>query len=568
LLCFLAFLQGIFVSPWWLTLLPLTAYFSSSYAHLLRLDKQISDKLVQVLDVASLARAGSHPASSLSQGFAPKGYVTDAPDMLESLLQGLGAQAGLLVLERGKTQFGDIDQTLLGLIDKALRDEKEYRTGTMPHYLAEPIKLEGEAIGAVALKLPAPLPPHLKSLLDTSIYTFGQLARYQRLRDNTTTLIDTVWPWRSRSSLNKIDALAMVGDLLATERGWLGALLETLPQAVFIMSPYGYSIYKNAAARRLFGDNKNMLAAIPEGLRIDAERFQQEYVSTVEKGEELELGLTERASGSPVLLTLKVVRDRAEVRGVAGVISDLSKIEELDRKRQEMIAMVVHDLRSPLTSIKGFAELLLGDARLNQDYLHIISSEAERMRRMTDVFLDVARLESDSFEMDISLSNLAELLRQAVAAVSSQAGQKDLIVVVHAPSFLIAEVDTDLISRMMVNLLSNAIKYSPAQTRIIASLKQQANEALIDIRDQGYGISAEQQSQLFQKYKRGDDEKARVGGTGLGLYLVKLVVDAHGGGVQVQSELEHGSTFSVRLPLTQTERRPVRQQEPFLAHKP
>ena len=88
----------------------------------------------------------------------------------------------------------------------------------------------------------------------------------------------------------------MVSDLLAAERGWLGALVESLPQAVFIMSPYGYSIYRNDAARRFFSEEKNMLATLPESIKIDAEGFRQEYATLIERGEELELGLTERES--------------------------------------------------------------------------------------------------------------------------------------------------------------------------------------------------------------------------------------------------------------------------------
>jgi two-component system, OmpR family, phosphate regulon sensor histidine kinase PhoR len=393
----------------------------------------------------------------------------------------------------------------------------------------------------------------LMSLLTTSVQTFNQLARYQKLRERTTSFTGTLFPWRARSSLDKLEALSMVSDLIVTERGWLGALVESLPQAVFIMSPYGYSVYKNAAARRLFGDEKNMLVGIPQTLKLEQDRFQADYATMVERGEELELGITERNTERPVLLTLRVVGSGGEIKGVAGVVSDLSKIEELDRQRQEMIGMVVHDLRSPLTSIQGFAELMVADAKGEQkEFLDIIKSESQRMKRMTDVFLDVVKLENERFELFLRTVNVAESLRYAVAAVSYQAAQKSIVIAVKAPPFLEAHLDADLISRLIVNLLTNAIKYSPEKTRITATLQQEDSKVRLEIRDEGYGMTEEQCKTLFQKYQRTDQVKEkRIAGTGLGLYLVKLICTAHGGDITVHSKPNEGTTFSVVLPLIQ-----------------
>ena len=549
-------LAALFVPPVWLALVPLVAYLGSSYRHLTTLDHQLSQRLGGLLDAAMLARPGDPSAGDLSTGFAPKGYVTHAPEMLESLLQGLGGESGLLLLDGERTAHGEVSPVLVALLDASVSERRRVSTGTLPYAVAQPIFLDDGVVGAVALSLPAPLPPHLLSLLETSAGMFSQLARYQRLRERTQTLADTLWPWRARSSLAKLNSLAMIGDLLATERSWLGSLLETLPQATFIMSPYGYSVFENAGARRLFSGEKNMLRALPQALQLDAERFQKDYVTLVERGEELELGLVERSSGRPVLLTLRVVRDSkegggGEVRGVAGIVNDLSKVEEMARQRQELIGVVVHDLRSPLTSIQGFADLLLeGDMTDAHEPLTIIRQEAARMQRMTDTFLDVVKLESDAFRPERTLSNLAELLRYAVAAVSTQAAQKEIVVAVDAPPFLEALVDPDMISRLITNLLSNAVKYSPAATRVTVRLEADKDEAVLSVQDEGYGMSEELRAQLFQKYKRAPSGKARaVKGTGLGLYLVRLIVDAHDGHVEVASELDQGSTFTVRLPL-------------------
>jgi signal transduction histidine kinase len=123
---------------------------------------------------------------------------------------------------------------------------------------------------------------------------------------------------------------------------------------------------------------------------------------------------------------------------------------------------------------------------------------------------------------------------------------------VKAPPFLEAHVDADLISRLMVNLLTNAIKYSPEKTRITVTLQRDHAWLRLEITDEGYGMTDEQCKTLFQKYQRSDQAREkRIAGTGLGLYLVKLICDAHKGSVSVSSALGKGSTFQVSLPLLQ-----------------
>jgi signal transduction histidine kinase len=176
------------------------------------------------------------------------------------------------------------------------------------------------------------------------------------------------------------------------------------------------------------------------------------------------------------------------------------------------------------------------------------------MKRMTDVFLDVVKLESERFELFLREINLADVLRYGVGAVSYQAAQKNIVIAVKAPTFLEATVDADLVNRLIVNLLTNAIKYSPEKTRITATLQTEGELVRLEIADEGYGMTEEQCKTLFQKYQRTDDAKAkRIAGTGLGLYLVKLICDAHQGSVRVTSEVGKGSTFHVILPLQQVD---------------
>ena len=547
---YVLFLQHLFVSPFMLIVTLALMYMSSSYESLASLDKELLSKLSVLLDSAQRG-AFDVASTNLTRGFSPVTTTDDGDDMLESLMSALNGLGGVLLLQDSQYQQGEVSETLSSLAMSALHEGKKQQTGTLPHHLAEPIFVDGQQTGVIAMTLPAPLPPHLRTLFSSSLRTFSQLAHYQRVRARTTT-ISTRLPQRTRSSQDKIQAISMVSDLLATERSWLGVLLETLPQAVFIMSPYGYIIYKNVAARRLFGDEKNMLSAIPKNLKLNAETFQKDYIHTVEQGETLELGVTERRNERPVLLTLQVVRANNEVKGVAGIVSDLGAIEEVNRQRQEMFSMIVHDLRTPLTGIRGFADLLLelSDDETMQEYLGIISEESERMKRMTDDVLDLSKLESDTVALSLADCNVAELLRHAVASLSPEASRKDITIAVLAPTFVGMVADADLLSRVLLNLLSNAVKYSPAETRVTATLAVQDAHVRIVVKDEGFGLSEEQQRLLFRKYGRvSDGPHAAVKGTGLGLYLVKMIVEAHQGSISVTSQPEVGTSFVIELPV-------------------
>jgi signal transduction histidine kinase len=556
------FFLGWFLAPVLLMLMVLLSYTVTSYDSLLDLDKELTARMQNLFVTLQLGSStvteSAVAGSEILKGFTPVDEMRDAQDMLTSLVEVLDGEGGLLILRDRLYQYGSAQESLAALAREAMNSTQSQAQGRFPHHLAKVLVRNRDdrgdtVIGALALALPAPPPPHLDELIDESASSFVQLAKYRQLRSRTTTMADTIWPWQTQSSMDKIEAISVIADLLTTERSWLGTLLETLPQAVFITSPYGFSIYKNAAARRLFGDERHMLKAIPQVLKIDAAEFQQDYVRTVEQAESLELGTTERASDRPVMLTLKVVMVDNRVRGVAGLVSDLSKIEALNRQRQEMISMVVHDLRSPLTSIMGFSEFLLEDDSISEDVhevLRIINEQSGRMKRLTDEVLEYSRLESGQVNPDFVVENVVEILRHVVASVSPQASEKKMSLSISAPDFVAVKLDHDLMSRVLTNLLSNAVKYSPENTRVTCKLYLDADDYIIEVIDQGFGIPEAQLHRLFGKYQRIEDgPHAAVEGTGLGLYLVKLIVEAHQGSIEVSSRVNEGSVFKLTLPL-------------------
>ncbi len=560
--CALMFWLGWFVSPLLPVVTAVLIYSLANYQHLRELDRQLSRRIVSLLEsVGWYGRLGNADPERL-EGVRTQHLVRDAPQRLQAFCDSLAAWQGVLFVGQlryhasgySAPEEAFVPSRISALEQVALAARKQarecYQAGA-PSYLAAPLSLGGEHIGSIGIMLAAPPSDDVRALFRSSLDNLEQLARYQASADRLRHLTDAPRPLRSGSSERKLDALGLLADLLQTERGWFVSLLETLPQTVFVCNVYGEAIYRNQAARAFFGDSNNLLVALPAQLALSEGRFREDYSAALAGKRQLELGTTMTVSNAPVLLSLRPVIRDGQVRGVAGMVNNLSTIEALYRNRQDMVAMIAHDLRSPLTSIQGFGDLL-AETDLDEEqheFLTIINSESARMARLTDDFLQLSRIEAGKWNITRSGCDLAEMMRFAVAALSYEASQKDIDFRLDAPSRLDAWVDNHAMRRVITNLLSNAIKYSPAGTRVTAQVSETEDVFILAVSDQGYGMTLEQQSNLFQKYQRIDDgPQASIKGTGLGLYMVKLIIDAHEGDITVRSAVSEGSTFSVSLP--------------------
>lgn len=562
-LCVAVFWWGWFVSPLLPTVMAVLIYSLANYQHLRELDRALSRRIGSLLEsVGWYGRlAGSADAERL-EGVRTQQLVRDAPQRLQAFCDSLAAWQGVLLVGQlryhasGYSAPADAfaPSRIVMLEQVALTARKQarecYQAGS-PSYLAAPLSLGGEQIGSIGIMLSEPPSDDVKALFRSSLENLEQLARYQDSADRLHRLTDAPHPLRTRSSERKLDALGLLADLLQTERGWFVALLETLPQIVFVCNVYGEAIYRNQAARAFFADSNNLLVALPAQLALSEGRFREDYSAALAGKRQLELGTTMTSSNAPVLVSLRPVIRDGQVRGVAGMVNNLASIEALYRNRQDMVAMIAHDLRSPLTSIQGFGDLL-AETDLDeeqQEFVTIMNSEAARMARLTDDFLQLSRIEAGKWSITRSVCDLAEMMRFAVAALSYEASQKDIDFRLEAPSRLDAWVDDHAMRRVITNLLSNAIKYSPTGTRVTAHVSETATAFILAVSDQGYGMTPEQQANLFQKYQRIDNgPQASIKGTGLGLYMVKLITTAHEGDITVRSAVSEGSTFSITLP--------------------
>jgi len=236
--------------------------------------------------------------------------------------------------------------------------------------------------------------------------------------------------------------------------------------------------------------------------------------------------------------------------------SSNKRLVELDAMKDEFVSMASHQLRTPLTSVKGYISMVLeGDAgkisKQQRQLLQEAFTSSERMVHLISDFLNVSRLQTGKFVVDRKESDLAEVVKQEVANIKQIAQSHQVRVEYKQPSrFPVLYLDEGKIRQVIMNFIDNAIYYAPDSTAIKVTLSVEDGEAVLRVIDKGMGVPKEAQSKLFTKFFRAENaRKQRPDGTGVGLFLAKKVIDGHGGQVVFESTLGKGSTFGFRLPI-------------------
>jgi two-component system phosphate regulon sensor histidine kinase PhoR len=250
----------------------------------------------------------------------------------------------------------------------------------------------------------------------------------------------------------------------------------------------------------------------------------------------------------------RVVNEQNELIGIVTILRDITREKEIDRMKTELVSMVAHELRSPLTSISGFSELLL-DPTVNreqaEEYATIILKESNRLSELINKFLDISKIEAGKSQAKKAPMQIRDVVDKVLDVNLHQAEKKGIVVSVKvSPNLPLVLGDHDMLEQVVLNLFTNAVKYSPENTAIEIRLKERESEVMVEVEDNGYGISEKSQQRLFEKFYRvTDNEKVReITGTGLGLALVKEIVEIHGGSIAVTSRLGEGSIFSFTVP--------------------
>ncbi len=245
-------------------------------------------------------------------------------------------------------------------------------------------------------------------------------------------------------------------------------------------------------------------------------------------------------------------QDNQIVNVLANSVNKMAlELEQMEALRQEFIANVSHEIQSPLTSIRGFAQALQND-RLDADsrhhYLTIIESESLRLSRITEDLLRLAALESEQAKFDPKRYRLDKQIRSLILVCEPQWVEKSLALNVNLAEVEI-NADEDLLSQVWTNLIHNSIKFTPNGGHVDIDLRPQGQDVLFEIRDTGIGIPEGDLPRVFERFYKADKSRTKSpGGSGLGLAIVKKIVEMHLGKIDVQSDPGSGTTFRVRLP--------------------
>lgn len=257
-----------------------------------------------------------------------------------------------------------------------------------------------------------------------------------------------------------------------------------------------------------------------------------------------------------VLRMAGVIADEDPARPILGIVASLSDItrqQELQQTKNDVIALVSHEMRTPLTAIQGMSELLANydvDPERGREMNLAINDEVKRLSRMIGQYLDITRLESGATVLRYSAFRAETLVERTLLLLDPIAAKRDISLARRFDTDLpVVFADPDLIGRAVENLVSNAIKYSPSGTEVMTAIRGVRDEIVVEVSDRGCGIPSKDLQKVFEKFYRVPRvQDADVPGTGLGLALVREIAQLHGGVVRVRSEVDHGSTFELCIP--------------------
>ena len=346
-------------------------------------------------------------------------------------------------------------------------------------------------------------------------------------------------------------------DTITQQRTEIEAILSSMVEGVIAVDTDERIIIMNNAAARMFGCDPSLVQGriIQEAVRNS---HLQQFISETLSGEkpvEREIGIS---AGEEQYLfghgTL--IRDiEGETIGALFVFSDITRLRRLENIRKDFVANVSHEIKTPITAIKGFAEILrdegIKDEQDVKRFLNIIAKHVNRLEAIIDDLLKLSRIEKDTETEGIQLmeSGIKDVLESAIQISKQLADSKGTEIILFCDDGLTARINPPLLEQAVVNLLDNAIKYSDEKKPVIIETKCDEKEILIHITDNGRGIEQEHLPRIFERFYRVDKARSHaLGGTGLGLAIVKHIIQAHGGHVSVTSIPGKGSTFTLHLP--------------------
>lgn len=338
----------------------------------------------------------------------------------------------------------------------------------------------------------------------------------------------------------------------------LAAIVDSSDDAIISKDLDGIVTSWNNSAERLFGYTQDEIIGLSILKLIPPDRLQEEpeIISKLKSGQRVNhfetKRLTKQGKLIDVSLTISpVINPAGNIIGISKIARDITDKKLEEQRKNDFIAIVSHELKTPLTSMRSYVQLALKKAKEREDTFTVsvldrADNQNRKMTTMIQDFLNLSRLEDGKMSLNCTDFSLTELMNEIVEDTITLAPQHSISYDPAMNAFINA--DREKICQVLTNLIGNAVKYSPEGTVITIKCIIQGEEVVFSVSDQGFGIAPADQLRLFERFYRVRDERQhQVAGFGIGLYLVAEILKLHGSEIKVQSEVNQGSTFSFSL---------------------
>jgi len=397
--------------------------------------------------------------------------------------------------------------------------------------------------------------PHPESLMAVALrhenFYYGAIwLAYDHTHSFTEEEVRFLVTLAGQAALAAANARLFMNEEIGRKR--LESILASNPDPVLVTDQHDRLLLSNPAAWQV----------LDLGMKVDEGQPIDQVISEPDLLNLLRISNTEKQSaeitlpgGRVYLATATPVLAEGQRVGRVCVMRDITYLKEVDALKSEFVSTVSHDLRSPLTLMRGYATMLEMVGQLNEqqtNYVRKIVSSVEIMNHLVNNLLDLGRIEA-GIGLQLELVSVKEIIEHVISALQLQAAQKHIQLITKIPEPApVIEADQALLQQAIHNLVENAIKYTKSEGKVQVHVQVQPIGVVIEVIDNGIGISPVDQPRLFEKFYRGAQQVSKdLHGTGLGLAIVKSIAEKHGGRVWADSQLGKGSVFSIAIPLKQ-----------------
>lgn len=339
------------------------------------------------------------------------------------------------------------------------------------------------------------------------------------------------------------------------QRNRLVTTLENIPSAILMIDKNGKIVIANKTFYEVFNASTNVenqdyarylhptiKQLVVEGFRTEKAMYKQVEISINHIHQKFF-----DTSCVPILS-----RTKKSLQGMVIVLHDITQLKKLENLRSEFVANVSHELKTPITSMKGFTETLIDGAKNDEAsldlFLNIILKESNRIQSLVEDLLDLSKIEQNT-TLEKHLIDLSDVAKSSFSVIQPLANEKSIQLIDQIEPNVTAMADENKISQVIVNLMTNAVNYSPENRTVTLAVYRENQHPVIEVIDQGIGIGEKEKYRIFERFYRVDKARSRdSGGTGLGLSITKHIIEAYQGNIEVASELGKGSRFKVVLP--------------------